>query len=355
MKIGLEAVAGYLPGETLNVKEYYRYLEPELLKLPETERRILLDSAPETVHRLKDPSALEHMALSAAQKAIGEAGVSPGAIDGLLVTQTGGKQFMPLLAAYLQLNLGLRKSIVARNITDNNISVLSMMNLARLYICSGLCSRVLIVAASAQIGGKYGFGADLTEPWSMHLGDGAGAVIVSTENLICEFVGFHFETYAVTPRTTGTLNGDYGPVRMPRNRDLCFDAEMNETYGAYLLSFDPALREIAGGSTFLTDTLGRASAKAGIQAKDISHLITAHIGDLLDVWTRDLLAAGLNPDIMKHQQKSVGNTACADPLLDIAHFAKSGTFNGGELIALWIPCAGVQVAVIHLKWLGADR
>lgn len=350
MKIGIESIVSYLPGETLKVKEYYAYLAPELAKLPEGERRLLLDTAPETVHRLKDPSALEHMALSAAQKALDDAGLQASDIDGLLVTQTGGKQFMPLLASYLQLNLGLCREIIARNIDDNNVSVPSMLNLARVYIGSGLCRRVLIVAASAQIGGKYGFGADLTEPWSMHLGDGAGAAIVSAENLKCELLGFHFETYAVTPRTTGTLNGDYGPVRPPNNRDLCFDAEMNDTYGAYLKSYDPALRQVAGSTSFLTDTLGRAAAKAGLRLQDIDHIVTAHIGDLLDTWKRDAAEAGITADAVKNSYMTVGNTACADLLIDAASLLKAGDFHSGDILALWVPCTGVQVAAVLLKW-----
>ena len=350
MKIGLESIVSYLPGETLNVKEYYKYLEPELSKLDENERRILLDTAPETVHRLKDPSALEHMALTAAQKALDEAGLAPADIDGLLVTQTGGKQFMPLLASYLQLNLGLRKEIIARNVDDNNVSTLSIMNLARIYIKSGICRRILIVAASAQIGGKYGFGADLTEPWSMHLGDGAGAAIISAQNIKCELLGFHFESYPVTPRTTGTLNGDYGPVRMPKNCDLCFQAEMNDTYGAYLIPYDPELRKIAGGETFLSDTLRRAAAKAGIQLKDIRYIVTEHIGDLLETWRRDVVAAGINANVLMNQQKSIGNTGCADVLIDAADFVAADKFKGDDIIALFVPCTGVQVAVVFVKW-----
>ncbi len=351
MQIGLESIASYLPGETLTVGEYYKYLEPELLKLDEQERRVLLETAPETVHRLKDPSALEHMALSAAQKALDEAGLVPSNIDGLLVTQTGGKQFMPLLASYLQLNLGLRKEIIARNIDDNNVSTLSIMNLARIYIKSGICRRILIVAASAQIGGKYGFGADLTQPWSMHLGDGAGAAVVSAENIMCEFIGFHFETYPVTPRTTGTLNGDYGPVRLPHNSDLCFQAEMNDTYGAYLVSYDPLLRDIAGKGRFFSGFLGRAIEKAGLCYADIDHVITAHIGDLLDVWKQDAKSVKLDPAKLKDQHKSIGNTACADALIDLADFSKQTVFSMDDIIALWVPCTGVQVASVLLKWL----
>ncbi len=351
MKIGLEAIVSFLPGERLNVKDYYSYLKPEIDQLPESQRLGLLRSVPDTVHRLKDPSALEFLALTAAQKALDEANLSPMDIDGLLVTQTGGKQFMPLLASYLQLNLGLGRNIMARNIDDNNVSILSIMNLARIYIKSGICKKILIVAATAQIGGKYGFGADLTDPLCLYLGDGAGAAIVSTKNLKCELLGFNFETYAVTPRTTGTLNGDYGPVRQPKNRDLCFAAEMDDKYGAYLVLDDPKLREIAGAKTFLSDTLGRAAAKAGLDDYQIDHVITAHIGELLDVWRQNLTALGVNPKAFKNQQKTIGSTACADALIDLADFAKAGLFRKDHIIALWVPCTGVQVATVLLKWL----
>ncbi len=351
MKIGLQSVASYLPGETLNVGEYYKYLKPEVDKLAEEERSSLLDTAPAAVHRLKDPSALEHIALCSAQKALDAAGLQAGSVAGLLVTQTGGKQFMPLLATYLQLNLGLRKDIIARNVSDNNVSIHNILNLSRVYVKSGLCKKVLIVAAAAQIGGKYGFGADLTEPWSMHLGDGGAAALVSSEDLKCEMLGYHIETYAVTPRTTGTLNGDYGAVRRPNNRALCFDAEMNDTYGAFLNAYDPKLREIAGGKSFLSDTLGRAARKAGLRLEDIDHIVTAHIGDLLGVWCQDLIDAGLNPKTLKTQQQTVGNTACADTLIDLAGFNDAGMFSKGDVIALITPCTGVQVAVNILKWL----
>jgi 3-oxoacyl-[acyl-carrier-protein] synthase III len=185
----------------------------------------------------------------------------------------------------------------------------------------------------------------------MHLGDGGGAAIVSAGDLKCEFLGYHMETYAVTPRTTGTLNGDYGPIRMPANRNLCFQAEMDDDYGAYLIPYDPELRRIADAETFLTDTLSRAAAKAGLALSDIDHIITAHTGDLQQTWQDDLTRTGIALGVFKNLQQETGNTACATPLIDIAAYAKDGSFRTGDTIAVWIPCTGVQVATILLKWL----
>lgn len=337
MKTGIRAMAHYLPGEVLNVREHYGYLglSPQHF-----------DSAPDTVHRLKDASALELMALSAAERAMDASGLSPDNIDGLLVAQTGGKQFMPLLASYLQLNLGLGTGIVARNVHDNNVSVANILNLARVYLESGICTNILVVASAAQIGGKYGFGADLTDPLCVHLGDGAAAAIMSSGCLQCELLGYHMETFAVSSRKTGTLNADYGTVRLPLDRELCFAAEMDDKYGAYLELGDPQLDAIAGASGFLSGILERGAKKAGLTPDGIDYVISCHQGRYLDVWAQDLPGN----ERLLHKQKSIGNVGCADTLLDLSAFAGAGMFRHGDVIALWSVCKGVQAALVLLRW-----
>ena len=351
MKIGLESFGCYLPGEQLDLKEYYAYLNPEIDKLPPRQRETLLSSAPDSVRRLKDPSALEHMALSAARLAMDNAQLAPADIDGLLVAQSGGKQFMPLMASYLQLNLGLSTGVLARNIGDNGVSVPSMMNLARLYVQSGICKRVLIVTSAAQIGGKYGFGADLTEPWCIHLGDGAAAAVVSAQNIVCEILGFHMETYAVSSRKTGTLNADYGPVRPPKNRELCFAAEMDDRYGAYLVLDDPKLLEVAGEERFLSGTVKRGAEKAGLATENIDHVITSHVAPLFDVWKKDMSENCLSQPGFPSSYKTNGRLGCADVLFDLAVFSGAGAFSPGETTALWTVCPGVQAAMVFLRWI----
>ena len=356
MKICITNPVSYLPGETLDVKKYYAYLQPEVEKLPAEERAVLTDLAPETVHRLKDPSALEIMALMAGQRALDCSGTAPTDIDGLIAAQKGGKQFMPLMASYLQLNLGLDTGIIARNVNDDDVSLLSGINLARAYVQSGLCEKVLVIGAAALIGGKYGFGADLTEPWCTHLGDGAAACIVKAcEDECCcagdcfEILGFHFETEAVTCRLTGTLNGDYGPVRQPRARDLCFAAEMDDDFGAFMQCRDEKLIATAGREDFITDCLEAAAGKAGMELADLDCIIPAHFAELDAVWEKELYAAGAKPGSINCLQKSLGHMGSVDTLVDLAEFAKGGAFGEGDKIALVTPCTGVQTAVVILK------
>ena len=49
--------------------------------------------------------------------------------------------------------------------------------------------------------------------------------------------------------------------------------------------------------------------------------------------------------------QKIGHTACADVLIDLAELGKQKLFRPNEVIALWVPCAGVQVATIFLRWL----
>ena len=348
--IGISNVMEYLPGEVLDVKKYYSYLDPEIEKLPENERSAVTELAPVTVHRLKDPSALELMGLMAGQRVLDASGIDPSEIDGLMAVQSGGKQFMPLIASYLQLNLGLEKGIIARNVNDGDISFLSAVNLARQYVKSGLCKKILVVGSSALIGGKYGFGADLTEPWCMHLGDGAAACIVSENNAAdYEILAFHMETEANSARLTGTLNGDYGPIREPNNRDLCFAAEMDDKTGAFVVSHDEKFINTAGRKGFITEVLTEAAKKAGLTLADLDHIIPVHDAELIANWGCELAEAGVKDGAFCHLQSTVGHAGGEDTIIDLARFAKEGRFRKGDVIALAVACPGVQTAVLIIR------
>ena len=284
MKVGFEAVVEYVPGEVLSVKNHYAYLEPAIARLPKSVREKLASTVPDEVRRLKDVSAAEIMALGAAQKALDSSGLAPSDIDCLLVAQTGGKQFMPLLGTYIHLNMGLKSDAIVRNLVDDNVSILDASYVAWNFVRSGLCKRVLLVAVAAQIGGQVGFGVDLTDPLARNFGDGAAAAVVSFQNLKCEFLSYHFETYAVKSRPGGTLNGNFGAVRPLANPDLAVKAGIENKSGAYLVLEDPLFDEVAGRRNFITESLERALNKASLKLTDLDTVIAPHIGDLEPGW-----------------------------------------------------------------------
>lgn len=351
MQVGFQSVVSYLPQEILDVEKHYAYLEPALQKLPSDTRTRLRLSAPKEVRRLRDPSAAEMMGLAVGQKAIEGSGLTPSDIDGLIVTQTGGKQFMPLLGSYLHLNLGLKCDAIVRNIVDGNTSVLDGSFVAWNFVRSGLCRRVLLVAVAAQIGGQTAFGVDLTDPRARNYGDGAAAAIVSSEDLQWQFVSYHFETHAVRSRTGGTLIADFGAVRPLANPDLAIAAGMEYREGAYLILEDPLFEKVAGGPGFIAESLARAVEKAGLSLSDLEVIITSHVGELEGQWAQDLRAVGLGPDVLRNLRQKYGNIAVADPLVDLAEFSVEGQLQRDGLVALWVPGAGVQLAVLLLRRL----
>ena len=157
------------------------------------------------------------------------------------------------------------------------------------------------------------------------------------------------ETEAVTCRLTGTLNGDYGPIRPPLHRELCFDAEMDDKHGGYLITHNTKYTEVAGREGFITDVLKNAAEKSGLALSDLDHIIPAHNGELLPLWEKELYDAGVKPGAIKHLHNTVGHAGNADPLIDLSVLRKAGTFTRGETIALVMPGPGVQTAVLILK------
>jgi 3-oxoacyl-[acyl-carrier-protein] synthase III len=259
---------------------------------------------------------------------------------------------MPLLGTYLHLNLGLKRDAIVRNIVDDNASILDASYVAGDFVRSGLCKRVLLIAVAAQIGGQIGFGVDLTDPLSMNYGDGAAAAIVSAENLKCAFLSYHFETYAVRPRTGGTLIANIGPVRGLTNPDLAPRAGVENKDGAYLVLEDPLFNEIAGRAGFITETLSRALKKADLGLAEVTTVITPHIGALEEQWRDDLTKAGLAAETFRNLRRKYGNMAVADVLVDLAEFAETGQLGRDSIVALWVPCVGVQLAALVVRWVG---
>ncbi len=351
MKVGFEAVHGYAPGEVLKVREHYSYLRPVMDGLSPARRASILDNAPMEVRRLKDVSAAEIMSLVVANGILARAGLQAEDIDGLLVAQTGGKQFMPLIASYIHANLGLDREIPVRNIVDDDVSLVDAAKIAWSYVSSGQCGRVLIIVVAAQIGGQTSFGVDLTDPLAQMFGDGAAAAVVSSQNLLCEFLGYHSETYAVKPRPGGTLNGNIAPVRALANPQLASEAGIDDAYGAYLVLEDPLFDAVVGRQGFMADSLGRAAKKADIRLDRISTVIAPHIGALEDVWRKDLAEAGLHREVFRNSRQKYGDTAVADVLLSLADLSGAGQIDAGATIALWAACPGVQQATLMLRWL----
>ena len=167
---------------------------------------------------------------------------------------------------------------------------------------------------------------------------------------MCEFLSYHFETYAIKSRTGGTLCGNFSEVRPLANPDLAAKAGVENKSGAYLVLEDPLFDEVAGRKGFVGETLERALKKAGLNLPEVHLVIAPHVGHLEARWVEDLETSGLSADRYQNLRDKYGNMAVADLLVDLAEFAEEGRIPRGAVVALWVPCVGVQVAALVLRW-----
>ena len=66
---------------------------------------------------------------------------------------------------------------------------------------------------------------------------------------------------------------------------------------------------------------------------------------------RNLVKAGLEAGTYRNLRMKYGNAAVADVLIDLAEFGEKGQLAKDSIIALWVPCMGVQLAALVLRWL----
>ena len=354
MNIGLEAIVNYIPSEVLYVNEYYSYLNAALDR-----HNYDLDfgtTLPIKVHRLRDFSAAEMMAVAVGKKALEHSGLSVDDIDALIVTQTGGRQSMPLVGAYVHLNMGFRKDMIVRNVIDDNTSFIDSINLASTYVLSGECRRVLIIAVAAQIGGQTNFCVDLTDPICMYYGDGAAAAIVSSVNLKCEIKAFDFETRAVNivpgySKNSNNIEMNFTTPTRLLNRDLAEDAFVDDVHGDYLKIFDPDFKGVVTSNNFFTGCIERAARKCSIGLNDLDMIIASHYGYCEPEWKAELESHGICQSVYKNKSKFYGNMSVADIGVDLADFVDNGELMPGMNIACWTPTFGVQASTLIIKWL----
>ena len=355
MNVGFESFVQYMPKETLNVREYYKYLNKAINKGDFTDDYKSL--LPNQVRRLRDISAVEIMAVAAGNKALEACGLKPEDIDCLLVTQSGGKQFIPLVASYVHLNMGLRRAdVLVENIVDDNASFINASYLAWNYVESGAYNKVLIIAVSSLIGGMTAFGADLTDPFCQFYGDGAGAAIVSKDNLKCTFEAYHFETYEknVVPgysRTGTTITMNFTKPVPLKNMELQEEALMEESFGSFFDLYNKEFVMLASQKGFITNSLKRCASKAGINIYDLDTVIASHYGYCEAQWKGELVDAGLKLDAFKNLRNKYGNTMVADIPIDLAEYDNNKLFAPGSYVACWTPTFGTQVASMILKWM----
>jgi 3-oxoacyl-[acyl-carrier-protein] synthase III len=334
MKVGFEALVRHTPKRILT-KEHFAYLQPALEKLS-PEKRAAFSIVPDEVRSYvgRDGGRALNMAIEVAQEALKQSGLTGADIDFVLGAEVS-----------IHKVLGLRLDTPMLNVADCCASFVNLLQIAWVLVESGEAERVLVVASAALAGGEPWSTTDMTDPIAPNFGDGAAAVIVSSQNLKCEFLAYDA---AVDGRGYHSACGDISPLRNP---DLAEIAGAPCPVGPFFRMDDISYIKVATEKGYLADSLTRMCDKARIETSDIDILICHHLGDCEAAWKRDLAACGSREDVFKNLRLKYGNTGHTDIPLDLLYFVEQGIVKEGSVVALWVPGSGVSLGGMLLRWL----
>lgn len=334
MKVGFEVLVKHMPKLVLT-KEHFSYLQPALEKLP-PDKRAAFSVVPDEVRTYsgRDGGRAINMAIEVAREALKESGLTGKDIDYILGAEVS-----------IHKELGLRLDTPMLNVADCCASFVNLLQMAWMLVETGEAKRVLVVASAALAGGEPWSTTDLTDPIAPNFGDGAAAVIVSGQNLKCEFLAFDT---AVDGRGYHSACGDISPLRNP---DLAKVAGAPCPVGPFFRMDDISYIKVATEQGYLADSLRRMCDRAGLTPAAVDVLICHHLGDCETDWKRELAACGGREDIYKNLRLKYGNTGHTDIPLDLLYYVEHGVVKRDSVVILWVPGSGVSLGGLMLRWL----
>ena len=340
MKVGLETVVSDFAGTVMKDTDY-SYLDPVI---PEGLRGIF--RLPKETRRFKNDDAAEILAEMVARKALDRAGLKPSDIDYIIASNSGGKYTVPMVGCYIHWKLGFAVETPVLNVSNACASFVDACDVAWNLILAGKHKRILVVTVSAweTKGGQVR--VDLTDPMSAAMGDGAGAAIVSSQNLKCEFLSYYNRTFS---EVYDLCAGDVRPPAHPEMKQAADQPPIsNYMYGTPQF-FEWWQRM---GERFGIDGINGALKMANLTLADLDMVIFHQPADMLyDVWIEGAAKAGLSSNKWKHTWNKYGNLSNAVIPVNLAEFWGKGKLKKDSIIALITVGAGGHAPTMIIKWL----
>jgi 3-oxoacyl-[acyl-carrier-protein] synthase-3 len=313
MKVGFETVVRYHP-DTVIKRSHFSYLDAIM---SEEEREMF--KGPDERRVLKDDNAVEILGEKVARKALDSAGLTTSDIDFIIAQNYGGKHIMPLVGSGIHNKLGFSKETNVLNIHNDCAGFIDGCHVAWDLLLSGEYKRILVVMVAAWL--AKGWGIDQTGLWAKVFGDGAGAAIVSSQNLKCEFLSYYGQTYS---ELYGHVCIDLMP---PANPELLKKAGVQATtmgnyqYGdQYLYNWQE--RE---GKGQMLEGVTKALKKANLTLSDLDMVILHQAMPVLhERWIAGMEEAGVSRGKFKEYWHKYGNMGCVDIAAILAELWEKG-------------------------------
>lgn len=340
MKIGLETVAKELPDFIVKESDH-DYLIPVIPKEMQNVFRF-----PKEKRRLKNEDAAEILAERVAKKALDQAGLKPSDIDYIIANNTGGKYGLPMVGCYIHHKLGFNRETPVLNISNACSSFVDGCWVAQNLILGGLYKRILVVTVSVWETSGGGGRIDLTDFTGSLMGDGAGAGIVSTQNLKCEFISYFNRTFGEIYDTVGfkIMKPEY-----PEMKEASTQPELSN----YLFTTDYFLEWWQQNwDSFGIDSINGALRNAKMSLSDIDAVIFHQPFDMLyDHWIEGAAKAGLSKNKWIHTWDKYGNLSNSVIPVNLAEFWEKGELKKNSIVVLLTLGAGFHMPTMIVRWL----
>ena len=340
MKVGLEMVVSELPDNIVKAKDW-AYLEPVIPGPLKGKMRF-----PNELRRLRDDDAAEILAEKVSRKALDRSGLKPSDIDCIIANNCGGKFTVPMVGPYIHHRLGFREETPAFNISQACSSFIDGCELAWNLILAGKYKRILVVTVSVWETSGGQVRADLTDAMSAAMGDGAGAAIVSSQNLKCEFLSYYNRTWGEVYDLSGAN------PRPPANPQLK-EAKNQPPFTNYMYGTPQFFAWwLRVGHTFGINGFKGALKLAGLSLSDLKMILFHQPTDMLyDMWMDGAEKEGVSRSIWRHTWDKYGNMSNAVIPVNLAEFWERGEFRK-DMIMAWIAIgAGGHAPTMIARWL----
>jgi 3-oxoacyl-[acyl-carrier-protein] synthase-3 len=340
MKVGLETVVKEMP-ETVKRGSDYSYLEHLIPKDIQGKFRF-----PDEIRRFRHDDAAEILAERVAKKALDRAGLKTSDIDYIIANNCGGKYTVPMVGTYIHHKLGCSKETPVLNISNACASFVDGCQVAWNIILGGRYKRILVVTVSAweTTGGQMR--ADLTDFLSVLMGDGAGAGIVSSQNLKCEFLSHYNWTSSEVYDWCGATPSKCVHPELKQAND-------QPTISNYLFG-TPGLFGWwkNNGERYGIECINKALEMANLSLSQLDMVVFHQPSDLMyDFWIDGAEKAGLSRAKWKHTWNKYGNLSNSVIPVNLAEFWENGELKKDSIIALLSVGAGGHGPTIIIKWL----
>jgi 3-oxoacyl-[acyl-carrier-protein] synthase-3 len=340
MKVGLETVVSYFP-ETVVKRSDLAYLDEVM---PEGMEEMLRGA--DEFRRLNDENAVEILAENVARKALDSANLTVSDIDFIIAANIGGKRVFPMVGTYVHHKLGFPAETPVLNIQNFCASFVDGINTAWNFILGGRYKRILVVTVTAIA--TKGWGVDQTSPMAKSFGDGAGAAIVSAENLKCEFLSYHNHTLG---ELYDHMYMELMPVMHPELKEK---AGVKVDMGNYLMADEYFFQnEDLLGPNLALETISRALEKAHLTTSDLDMVVIHHPMEFLhERWIKGGIEAGIGREKWKEAWNKIANCGNVDVPAKLAELSEQRQIPKGSIIALFPPGLGGHTPCMVIRWLG---